>query len=495
MSGAAVDDQMDIEFSGDVGVDMFQEAEPVRSHTVIKKTASISALAVVAVLAAQTLPDSAFFEPKNGIQPKGIVKVKTLKVISDRASNRATSYELSNKIITAKDKIFVAWLDDVQHCRVATYDPASDMWNDSADLGPADDNHGGAALAMDSKGYLYAVFGPHAENPLRFRKSQKPSDARAWDRPEIIPSGGATYPCAVFDDHDTMHLVYRCHQTMEGPIVLRYIRRSRDGTWSKPCDLADAAPGAGRTYRSYFASLAISKDGTIHLAFHLFKENHYAHYAYMCSRDGGDTWENVKGERLQLLVTPQSPCILLSEMSPDEMPGRKNGTTRIGNIALDDRGLPWIVYGKYLWHREGRMIETIDLSRHVDAAFPGKELTIVGSITFDKDGVLYLVSHIRPRGVLGRAPNSSEIILITSKDYGRSFQMSLVSHENPKNPDVPNWCPNIERPFNTNLLDHAPSFIYQAGDPGWGNPGNQGGVYVNDPKLRMTLIFVRLVKE
>ena len=123
------------------------------------------------------------------------------------------------------------------------------------------------------------------------------------------------------------------------------------------------------------------------------------------------------------------------------MPGWKNGSTRIGNIALDDKGRPWIVYGRFLWHREGDAIETIDLARQVEAAFPGKELTIVGSITFDRDGMLYIVSHVRPRGVLGRAPNSSEIILITSEDYGRSFEMSLVSHENPKNPDAPNWCP------------------------------------------------------
>jgi len=55
----------------------------------------------------------------------GAVKVKDFKIISDNASNRATSYELSNKIITAAGKIFVAWLDGDQHCRVETYNPAS----------------------------------------------------------------------------------------------------------------------------------------------------------------------------------------------------------------------------------------------------------------------------------------------------------------------------------------------------------------------------------
>lgn len=451
-----------------------------------------------ALLLARTAAYPGVLDSKSGIRPGGAVKVKDLKIVSDNASNRATSYELSNKIITAAGKIFVAWLDGDQRCRVETYDLASETWGDSADLGPADDNHGGPALTMDGKGHLYVVFGPHANNPLRFRRSQKPCDARAWDAVETIPSGNATYPCAVFDGKDTMHVVYRCHVTPDGPIVLRYIRRYSDGRWSAPLDLADAAPGAGSTYRSYYASLAISGDGMIHLAFHLLKwwaEDSYAHFAYMRSRDGGDTWENAKGEKLRLLVTPKSPCILRSELSGDDMPGWKNGSTRIGNIALDDKGRPWIVYGKYLWHGEGAAIETIDLAKDVNAAFPGKELTIVGSISFDGDGMLYMVSHVRSIGEPGRAPNSSEIILITSKDYGKTFHMSIVSHEKPKNPDVPNWCPNIERPYNARLLDHAPSFVYQAGDPGWGNPGNKGGVFVNDPRLRMKMFFVRLAND
>ena len=448
------------------------------------------AISAMAILAA-----AAGLAARTAAGPSADIKVLTIKVISDNASNRASSYELANKIITTRDKIFVAWLDGDQHVRVDTCETASGAWIGSADLGPADDNHGGPALTMDSRGHLYAVFGPHAQNPLRFRRSRKPHDAGTWEEVETIPSGLATYPCAVFDDLDTMHVVYRGHVTAEGPIVLRYIQRRRDGTWSRPLDLADAAPGAGKHYRSYYASLALARDGTIHLATHLFKENAYAHFAYLCSRDRGGTWENAKGEKLKLPVTPESPCLIRSEPSPDEMPGWRNGSTRIGNIALDDTGRPWIVYGRFLWHREGGAIETIDLADQVEAALPGRELTIVGSLTFDKDGVLYMVSHVRPRGLLGRAPNPSEIVLITSLDHGRSFRISLVGHENPKDPGIPNWCPNLERPYNANPLDHAPSFVYQAGDPGWGNPGNKGGVFINDPQLRMKLVFVRLTKE
>ncbi len=175
------------------------------------------------ILAILTLAAAAALAVGAAAGPAEAVKVKTIKVISENASNRASSYELANKIVTARDKIFVAWLDGDQHVRVDTYEISSDAWIGSADLGPADDNHGGPVLTMDSRGYLYAVFGPHAQNPLRFRKSLRPYDARAWDDVKTIPSGNATYPCAVFDDKDTMHVVYRCHVTPDGPIVLRYL--------------------------------------------------------------------------------------------------------------------------------------------------------------------------------------------------------------------------------------------------------------------------------
>lgn len=435
-------------------------------------------------------------------QHKGIIKVKMLKVISENASNRATSYEKSNKIITAKNKIFIVWLDNKQHCMIDTYDITSDQWSDHVGLGACVDNHGGAALAMDSKGYLYVVFGPHARSPFKLRKSLKPYDASKWAKVEIVPSGNATYPGIVFDDKDTMHLICRCHGADK--ITLKYMRLSKEGKWSEPCDLADAYPDVDaspydpRAYRSHYSSLTVSKDGIIHLACHLYRGvNPYCHYVYMCSRDDGNTWENAKGEKLELPVTPESPCIIMSELTGDEMPGWKGGSTRIGNIALDDKGRPWIVYGKNLWYQDGDRIKAIDLSKYVEENFPGKELTIVGSITFDKEGMLYLVSHIRPRGMLGRAPELSEVILITSSDYGQNFRMSLVFHEDPKDPNVPNWCPNIERPFNQNPLESTPSFIYQAGDPGFGNPrGNyKGKCGFNDPNLRMKVVFVRLVKE
>jgi len=462
------------------------------------------------------------------------VTVRKIRVLSDKASNRATSYELQNKILTIGDKKVITWLDNRQHCMVTTYHAASDTWSEHVDLGDCQDNHGGGDLAMDSKGYLYVMFGPHYDCPFKLRKSLKPHDASAWGPVETVPQSGwaVTYPCIVFDDKDTMHLVYRgcigsSHHLklvyMRRPIAsqesndtrptngrpehrgfrfappdITYVNTNKDGKWSEPRTLADAAPGKNG-YMSYYASLAIAKDGVIHLAYHMLALVSPAHclYAYMCSRDGGETWEAASGERLELPVVPRPdplPCIIKSEASADEMPGWKAGATRIGNIALDDKASPWIVYGKNLWHRSGNKIDTIDLSKFVDRDFPGKELTIVGSITFDREGMLYLVSHIRNRGELHRAPCSSQVILMTSPDYGKSFQTQLVSHENPKDPNAPNWCPNIERPFSSKMLDHVPSFIYQAGMPN--NLKDQDkSLMANDPNIVCKVVFVQLVKE
>jgi hypothetical protein len=43
----------------------------------------------------------------------GKIGVLFSKVLSTNGSTRATAYMMSNKIITANDKIFVAWLDRV----------------------------------------------------------------------------------------------------------------------------------------------------------------------------------------------------------------------------------------------------------------------------------------------------------------------------------------------------------------------------------------------
>lgn len=71
------------------------------------------------------------------------VKVKKVQVLSDKSSNRTTSYELQNKILTIGDKKVVTWLDNRQHCMVTTYHAASDTWGEHVDLGDCQDNHGG----------------------------------------------------------------------------------------------------------------------------------------------------------------------------------------------------------------------------------------------------------------------------------------------------------------------------------------------------------------
>ena len=85
-----------------------------------------------------------------------------IEVLSRAGSTRATAYPMSAKIVTWKDRTHVAWQRAADHATwITTLDLATDKWSKRVHLGPGDDNHGGPALTVDSRGCLHVVFGPH----------------------------------------------------------------------------------------------------------------------------------------------------------------------------------------------------------------------------------------------------------------------------------------------------------------------------------------------
>jgi len=104
-------------------------------------------------------------------------------MLSSDGCGRATAYAETNKIVTLGNKTHVAWLDSVKgggfRVRVRTLDRTTGEWSPTIDVGPAHDNHGGPALAPDSKGYLHVVYFPH-HHPFRYRRSKRPNDATEW---------------------------------------------------------------------------------------------------------------------------------------------------------------------------------------------------------------------------------------------------------------------------------------------------------------------------
>ena len=384
------------------------------------------------------------------------------QTLSTSGSTRGTAYAAANKIVSAGDSIFVAWLDHLSNTMIRRYDRAANRWDPAILVGFGTDNHGGPALTIDNEGYLSIVYGPH-HGPLKFRRSARPHSVDAWD-PEETFTDKATYPSLVCGPDGTLHVTYRSSAT--DPWRLLYQRRAPGGQWSEPLALVDAVATG---YAQFGNSLAVAPDGTLHLAFHVYDQKPAGGkmIGYLRAPDGGLTWQNATGAPMTLPVRPDSDCAIERGAGLD---------MRTGNVALDPEGRPWITASHLegsprtvlIWRHDGRSWKSIDPLPAARKVFPNVELTD-GTITFDARGRLYLAATAGDATL--QAGNkywgnpSQEIVLLVSADRGASFDISQIST---RDPEKPNWLPSIERPFGPKPLAAPPAVIWTHGGPGIG---------------------------
>ncbi len=403
------------------------------------------------------------------------VTVQFSKILSTNGSTRATAYMASNKIITADGKIFVAWLDHVADIQIKAYNIQNQSWSETVLVGKGIDNHSGPALTMDSDGYFHIVFGPH-HGPFQYTRSSLPYEINQWDPVQHFGIN-ATYPSVIIDADDKLHITYR-----GGPIPRRllYQQKPKNGDWTEPVELV--YPGVDSGYTQYGNPLMIAPDGTIHLGFHIYDMLPPAgkSVGYMRSHDGGESWETADGELVNLPANPETPCFIEQGTELD---------MRCGNLAIDLEGNPWMTVFHNeaktrtikLWHHNGNEWKNIDLLPIVQKDFLEWEV-LYSNIAFDKDEMLYSVSVIQnAHAETYWGDPSLEIVLLTSADKGENFKLTPISTVDP---DLPNWLPNIERPFSPKPIG-VPSFLYTHGGPGVGlTEGEATGV-----------VFVKLQKE
>ena len=135
-------------------------------------------------------------------------------LLSEKGCGRATAYSEANKIITFEKKTHVTWLDSEDEnffVRIKTFNRSNNRWSEVYEVGEGFDNHGGAALTVDSRGYLHIVYYPH-HHPMRYRRSVRPNDASAWE-PEMSFGERCTYPTLVCGPDNTLYL--SCRQSRD----------------------------------------------------------------------------------------------------------------------------------------------------------------------------------------------------------------------------------------------------------------------------------------
>jgi len=379
-------------------------------------------------------------------------------VISTAGSTRATAYWMSNKIVRSGDKSFVCWLDAPAHARIATYTHSTKQWTTSVLLGIGTDNHGGPALTRDSRGTLHVVFGPH-HAPFQYRSSTKPDDASVWSTTTTI-AGKNTYPSLVCDGADTLHLVYRGgtdQPSNKSQWRLCYRNKPKNGSWSKERILVEA--GYAASYTHFGNSLAVDSKGTLHLAFQIYDQprNNRGHsVGYLRSTDGV-RWTNAAGVAIQLPANPTSNCMVEQGSTLD---------MRVTNCVVDRSGHPWILVAHLenasmlLWHHDGQRWTSINLLPHLQAEQPNSRLA-GGSVTFDAAGTLYVTaSTIAPNYSIWFGDPSQEVVVMVSRDGGKTWAVTPISTPDPK---LPNWLTSIERPYSAAPIG-VPGMLFTHGD-------------------------------
>ena len=71
------------------------------------------------------------------------MKALWTEALSTHGSNQGTAYAMSNEIITADGKLFIAWLDHVADIVIQTYDTETKKWDERMLLGKGVDDHCG----------------------------------------------------------------------------------------------------------------------------------------------------------------------------------------------------------------------------------------------------------------------------------------------------------------------------------------------------------------
>jgi hypothetical protein len=417
---------------------------------------------------------------------------------ADRGSNRGSGYAPTNTMLRHCDKLFATWQQyDPTTNRytvfVGTNQLGTSTWSTPTALpapstitypsgyshtpsGNGMDNHGGASILADSNGYLHLLYGPHHAALLE-AVSIQPWDASAFNTPTVVPTAPwyrTTYSSAVLDSAGTIHVLYRGRRfTSFDDWEMVYQRRFAGGVWDTPRSLVHTnIPG----YALYDGTIAVGADDSLHVAYQMYSSgtptasDTAPSWGYLRSTDHGGTWEDG--------INPGSLSLPVDTSTNIHFVESGNLNVRVGNIALDPSGNPWVSVtylttsspattqkpiDTKLWYRSnGTWSSPAQL--HLSQYMP-----LVGSrasgatLTFDAQGVLYVAAEqVDP---VSTNPDSwfddpgKEVVLLVSSNLGVTFQVYPISQPDPLRA---RWLANLERPT-TAVPIPVPALLYTDG--------------------------------
>jgi len=371
---------------------------------------------------------------------------------------------MSNKIARRDGRLICTWIDSNRQNQWALVDPKSGKILHVGTVGePRRDNHCGAAMATNVDGTLHLVVGGHHSPFVHYRM---PPGSDQW---QVVEDGRAigqssTYPSVVCDGNGTLHLTYRCEPGGRNARV-HYCRRPKDGIWSDPRVLAMSAVSEHSWLTN---SIEVGPDGRLHVVFSntlpFPKEGPNGRYygaSHLYSDDSGETWRQFAGTKPLTLPAPAAELKRIEgdAMHPERIETHYGGPAGplhsyyhkilLSNVAVDDRGRPWVILHNLLRgeaelyrHEQDSGWMATPLYDSACAVLPKFRIQHCGQLSRHQDGTVEAVLMVAPKSERGWGSKGTELVRLLVDPNGSVRHAELVR---PCDPDMPHWLPSIER--------------------------------------------------
>lgn len=397
-------------------------------------------------------------------------RYSTPHLLSDVASDRATAYPWSNKIVTVDGKTHVVWTDAVAFTRGRSFDHATKTWGPTHTLGQGVDNHNNPALTLDREGRLHVIYGPHGaygryednwtDGAFKWHAAAAPGGFEGMGAKAERVGNLGTYASIVSTPAGVDCIVYRGGE--HPPMLMFQKQRAKIG-WeqARPLMAQEIDPGYTHTGPQIYCS----GGGELFVTGHFYAACRMGSLgvAALRSSDGGKTWTDMAGQPAETPIQLE-PRFAVPHPAPELDPRNWGG-------ALDARGNFWAVAGKT--KREGRDVlvsrwtgagwQTQDVGQYL----PADRRPVDGGFSIDARGRL----HIALTAVSDKpwcspdktwACPSSEVFHLCSEDGGKSWTCGQVS---PPDAELANWLPSIARPGPFHPVDRV-AILYTHGRTG-----------------------------
>lgn len=447
--------------------------------------ASLGALAITGCGGDQSVPAVA--------PPAPSVPGATMLRMSRQGSNRGSAYLQGNKVLSLQDgSTLVTYLESDGSQVVVILEQLDRQLASLRRMvvGLAFDNHGGAAMALDSQQVLHIVYGPHG-GPMQYRRSLK---ASAWFElgAEQKFGGMLTYPSLVVDAKDRLWVAaregsgsQRAKGTME---VWAMHARGVFHRIAKP--LVNRKVG----YAAFNPSLHIDPQGRLHLTATIHEgtdERAYGHYqaiTYLSSDDAGTTWKNAKQEVLKLPATvTEAGAMFEGGMSVKKIVSGGVVTTdasgqvmahfHIEHVDQNRSSLMLARLDKGLWQLDD-LRQLCEVPANHEFCDPGVMCVHGTTITFASVMQNVALADRSPFHGAAWGHPSNRVAIGRFNLSTRSGQFKLLPADGSLN--GPYWLPNLQRPTRQGVAAAAPdTIICTRGNPGGGYLAGGRDVYVH----------------